>query len=327
MKWWVSVVLLYASVIQVGFAWPANERNPFQPINEHPVLQKSRLFQLHYLSVKTAMLMLKQLKPPRDEQAITSVPEPVQHRLWVSGSVAQLTLIQHMLAALDQPRRAILLKARIVSVDHAYERTLGLLFGTHDKAADIEALPNQIAWPIANLRNGQVLDATLSALEHDGHARVISSPEMMTLNHQAASIESGEEVPYQQETSNGGTSVAFKKAVMRLKITPHLVGNQSVLLNVHVNQDKVSALTVEGVPAIHTQQLTTMVTLKNHQTVAIGGIYESVNADQHDGVPGLKYIPLIGGLFRHHTRQRDRHELVIFLTVSVVQPRHSAAKK
>lgn len=314
-RWWVTMLLMPMTVLAA--TWPADSHNPFMAKMASPIVMRSQLIQLHYLTVKTAMKMLKPVVKGFNSTEIL-IPEPVQHRLWINATVKHLAIVHRVLKALDQPRRAILLKARIVSIDHGYERQLGMLFSTQSRNADAKASPDQVALPIANLKNGQVLDVTLSALEHAGHARVISSPQMMMLNHQAASIESGEEVPYQQETSNGGTSVAFKKAVMRLAITPSLVDAGRVLLDVHINQDKVSALTVEGVPAIHTQQLTTQVLLKDHQTVAIGGIYESINSNQEEGVPGLKRVPIIGGLFWHHAKVQDRRELMIFLTVRIM---------
>lgn len=310
----MGLMPLYA----MGATWPTDSHNPFALSESSPIVMSSKTVQLHYLSVKSAVNLLKPITKKFSSQELL-IPEPVQHRLWISATRQHLSTLQHLLNAFDQPREAVMLKARIVSVDHAYERQLGALFSTHGHEDKTDARDDQVTLPIANLNSGQVLDVTLSALEHDGHARVMSSPQMMTLNHQTASIESGEEVPYQQETSNGGTSVAFKKAVMRLAITPHVVDAGRVLLDVHINQDKVSALTVQGVPAIHTQQLTTQVLLKNHQTVAIGGIYESVKSTQSKGVPGLKRVPIIGGLFRHHAKVDDRRELVIFLTVSVVR--------
>ncbi len=215
-------------------------------------------------------------------------------------------------------QRQLLLKARIVSVDTTYVHQLGVLFRSSDlKNLASEAL-GTISLPIAKLGSGRLLDIQLNALEKNGHAKIISSPELVTLDNKTASIEAGDEVPYQQETANGGTSVAFKNALLRLKVTPHILSAKQISLDLAVNQDKVSALTVQGVPAIHTQRLATQVQLRDRQTFVLGGIYETTQSKQHQGIPVLKDIPLLGYAFRHHKNQTEHRELLIFITVMIL---------
>ncbi|MCX7124943.1 MAG: hypothetical protein NTU49_04165 [Gammaproteobacteria bacterium] len=129
-------------------------------------------------------------------------------------------------------------------------------------------------------------------------------------------MESGAEVPYQEVTLSGGTSVSFKKAVLCLKVTPKRMPNNHILLHIALNQDKVSALTVNGVPAIETQQITTQVVVKNHQTIVLGGILETTHANQKEGLPIADKIPILGELFTHNTTMTKQQELLIFITPS-----------
>ncbi len=122
-------------------------------------------------------------------------------------------------------------------------------------------------------------------------------------------------MPYQQEAAYGATSISFKKAVLKLQVTPHILSPGRVLLNLHVNQDKVGLLTVKGVPTIHTQQLSTQVELNNQQTFALGGIYETNRSDQIEGLPFLQNIPLLGYLFRTHHGSHAKREMLVFVTV------------
>ncbi|PHQ78794.1 MAG: secretin, partial [Coxiella sp. (in: Bacteria)] len=249
-----------------------------------------------------------------------AVAEEKLHQLWLHDTAPKLAVIRRFIKTIDRPQHEFLLKARIVSVDDEYVRDLGILFQSSQKSSKGDAITSlgSFAVPIANLGNGGLLDVELNALEKNGHAKVVSSPQIVVLDHHQAMIESGEEVPYQQETVNGGTNVAFKKAVLKLEVTPHLLTNNRLLLDLHINQDKVSALTVQGVPAIHTQQLTTQVELNNEQTLALGGIYELNRSNQHRGVPFLNKIPLLGYLFRTHHQLRDQREMLVFITVDIL---------
>src|SRR6185503_18651000 len=108
-----------------------------------------------------------------------------------------------------------------------------------------------------------------------GRAELISSPHLFTANQQLASIEAGEEVPYQEVSESGGTAVVFKKAVLSLKVIPQVLPGNKVLLQLQINQDRPSDKMVLGVPTISTRQITTSVLVQAGQTVVLGGIYES----------------------------------------------------
>jgi type IV pilus assembly protein PilQ len=228
-----------------------------------------------------------------------------------------------------QPPHQILIKAHIVNIDHNYTRELGLSFSTATPVTTIGGfhmnLPtadinnNGLVIPIAALGQGLLLEATLSALEKSGHAQLISDPQLVTLDKKTAVIEAGQEVPYQQSTDNGGTSITFKKAVLRLQVTPEVKSANSLLLHLAINQDQVSGLTVNGVPAISTQQLKTQVFMKNRNTLVLGGILQENNSDQHQGIPWLSRIPWVGALFRYQHHTDDRNQLLIFVTPIILQ--------
>ena len=177
-----------------------------------------------------------------------------------------------------------------------------------------DADSNHLTIPIAAFSQGILLEATLTALEQSGHAQLISDPQIVTLDKHTALIEAGQEVPYQQTTEGGGTSIAFKKAVLRLQVTPEIQSPKSVLLHLTINQDEVSDLTVNGVPAINTQQLKTQVYMKNRETLVLGGVVQENKSDQHEGLPFLSKIPYLGVLFRYQKRTADRKQLLIFVT-------------
>lgn len=304
-------------------SWSTNLHNPFENVAEESPLV-SVLIPVHYSKTDKLVTWINQSKKKLLSINGVVISQSTEHRILVHDDKKHVQIIKKLVSELDKPRRIILLKARIVSVDNEEARDLGVLFQTHaigsqSAVSNVNTKAGELNLPVANLGNGSLLDAKLSALEKHGHARVVTAPQLMTLNHQTATIEAGEEVPYQQETSNGGTSVAFKKAVMRLEVTPHALSAKRVLLSIHINQDKVSSLKVDGVPAIHTQQLVTQVELNSHATVAIGGIYETNQTVQHEGVPVLRHIPVLGFFFRSHHKLKDRRELLIFITAELLK--------
>lgn len=230
----------------------------------------------------------------------------------------------------NKPAATVLIKARLVSVDRHYLQSLGVIFATQNTQIQtgggfnmdvptVETGVGVASIPIANLGNDSSLDLELSALQNEGHATIISSPELLTNDHEAAEISSGEEIPYQEKTGEGNTSVAFKKAVLQLKVTPTILNPKKVILDIEVDQDKISSLSVNGVPAIDTQQIKTLVSVHNTQTIVLGGINEAINTDETLSVPGLGRLPVIGILFHQHQKEVENKTLLIFITPQIMQ--------
>lgn len=252
------------------------------------------------------------------------------NQLWIKDDDQHMAAIRALIAHLDQPAQQFLIRAKIINLDRDYQKNLGFLFQTETKRQspftqlsvdkpDADQNAGEFTVSIAKLSDNHILDMQISALEEEGHASLISNPSLTTLNNEAAVIESGSEVPYQEATLSGGTSVSFKKAVLRLKVIPQKMPHNRILLHISLNQDKVSALTVKGVPAIQTQQITTQVVVKNNQTIVLGGILETENATQAAGTPVLKDIPIMGKLFQHNSLTRNQRELLIFITPAMMQ--------
>ena len=164
------------------------------------------------------------------------------------------------------------------------------------------------------------LNLEISALEADGRGKVVSSPRVVTADQTKALIEQGEEIPYQQATSSGATSISFKKAVLKLEVTPQITPEGNVILTVDVNKDSRGTLTPQGY-AINNKHVQTLVLVENGGTVVIGGIYTQEDLDSENKVPYLGDIPLLGNLFKNRTRSTAKTELLIFITPKVVSDR------
>ena len=161
------------------------------------------------------------------------------------------------------------------------------------------------------------LNLELSALEADGKGKVISSPRVITADQQQALIEQGEEIPYQKATSSGATSVEFKKANLKLEVTPQITPDGNVILTVDVNKDSRGTSTPGGL-AINTKHVKTNVQVENGGTVVLGGIFTQRELNQETKVPFFGDIPLLGNLFKTTGRVNDKTELLIFITPKIM---------
>lgn len=196
----------------------------------------------------------------------------------------------------------------------------GQNFGTN--AGDFVQLPGvgQNGYPAStfaiSLFNSSVtrlLNLEISAAEADGKGKIVSSPRIVTADQVKALIEQGTELPYQQATSSGATSIAFRKANLKLEVTPQITPEGNIILNVDVNKDSVGRATSNGF-AIDTKHIQTQVLVENGGTVVIGGIFEQNDREDETKVPLLGDLPAIGNLFKTKTRTASKSELLVFIT-------------
>lgn len=177
--------------------------------------------------------------------------------------------------------------------------------------------PGQFSLILMNDAMTKFLNLEITALQADGRGKIVSSPRVITADNVEASIEQGTEIPYQQATSSGATSVSFRKATLSLKVTPQITPDDNIMMKLAVNKDSVGSVTAAG-PSIDTKQVTTEVLVENGGTVGIGGIYEQEQQDTTNKVPILGDIPVIGYLFKQNLKKNDKRELLIFVTPRLV---------
>ena len=163
-----------------------------------------------------------------------------------------------------------------------------------------------------------LLQLELSALLNEGRGEEIANPKIITTDQSEALIESGVQVPYQEASSSGSTTVSFQDAVLRLEVTPHITPDDRLLLDLKVNQDAIGSITVQGTPSIDTNRLETQVLVDNGETVVLGGIYTERNISRKEGVPWLSDLPYLGVLFRREGNSGRKQELLIFVTPKIL---------
>ena len=183
--------------------------------------------------------------------------------------------------------------------------------------------PATLALSLFSAGANRFINLELSALEEEGKGKVISSPRVITADKEKALIEQGTEIPYQQATSSGATSVTFRKANLKLEVTPQITPEGSVILDVDVTNDSLGVLTAQGY-AINTKHVKTQVLVENGGTVVIGGIFTMQENLDTTKVPLLGDLPVLGNLFKSTTKTVNKTELLIFITPKMVNDKVAA---
>lgn len=276
--------------------------------------------------------------------------------IWIQDSLSHIKIIKQLLTQLDVPSKQVQIEARLVNMTKDCANDLGVRWGLSSSKAisgtlnaanqlakglavsdipvadrlniDLSAIPfdanpASIGIALIKLSDNVLLDLELSALESEGRAEIIASPRLMTSNQQTAVIESGEDIPYQEATLSGATAVAFKKAVLSLKVTPQITPNGQLLMELQINEDSDSGRRVHGVPILFTKSIETRVMVNNGQTLVLGGIRKQHQDNGVARVPFLGTLPVVGALFSRKQVRKRQEELLIFITPTVITGKSS----
>jgi type IV pilus assembly protein PilQ len=175
-----------------------------------------------------------------------------------------------------------------------------------------------LALSLARLPAGDLLQLELSAMQSEGKGQIVSSPKVITSHKKTALIKQGTEIPYQEASSSGATSVSFKEALLKLEVTPQITPNNQIIMDIDVSKDAVGTI-FNGVPSINTQGVETQVLVDDGDTVVLGGIHEKSNLDTTMKVPLLGDLPYVGALFRNTNKTEGKSELLVFITPKIIR--------
>lgn len=279
----------------------------------------------------------------------TAVMDPRTNTLFIQDTEKKLAEIQNLIDKTDIPVRQVMIESRLVIADEKFGKELGARFGvahninsagatrgaiggnlasTNASTATAGGLNSNfpvtsgganvgsIAFSLFRLPAGLLLNLELTALETDKRGKIVSSPRVTTANQQKATIEQGTEIPYLEASSSGAATVAFKKAVLSLDVTPQITPDDKIIMDLEVKKDKVGQV-FSGIPSIDTQNVKTQVLVANGETAVLGGIYEQTERNDVEKVPFFGDLPIIGNAFKHRTKQDDKTELLIFITPKI----------
>ena len=250
--------------------------------------------------------------------------------LIVQDLPTQIKYIAQMLAELDQPVPQVYIEAKIITISDEAKRQLGIKWDYDYQStknplnieAGVGAVEPTTTATIGFIRSYE-LYIDIEALEEDNQLKVLSSPRILVIDGKEAEIKSGQEVPYSTGTADS-LSTSFREATLSLKVTPKIIKNNYIILDVTVNNDSVAEQTVTGgtatgeQPLINTQEISSNLFLENKETVVIGGIFQERLGEASSGVPILSKIPILGWLFKSRGKVKERRELLVIITPTIV---------
>jgi type IV pilus assembly protein PilQ len=320
---------------------------------------RTESFQMNYIKAADVQKLLVDPKQTLLSKRGSALLDDRSNMMFVKDTASRLDDVREMIAKVDTPVRQVMIEARIVEAGDTFAKNLGIRLstGATTRTVTTDPLlgPSMTVTPSTTLgaintetRTGTIgalnlpatprtgsagtfgltlynsaytkfLSAEISALEADGRVKVISNPRVMTANQVEALIEQGVEIPYQQATSSGATSVSFRKANLSLKVKPQITPDGKITMTLDINKDtpNTSLSTGSGV-AIDTKHVKTEVLVENGGTVVIGGIYTQKTSNSTERVPFFGDLPYIGWLFKNREWIDDKTELLVFITPKIV---------
>ncbi len=276
----------------------------------------------------------------------------------ITETTERINEFREVLDRLDVPVRQVLIEARIVTATSSFGESLGvrwgaLGYGSHDGGdvntqfggslttvgeirdslisgdglsysqednliVDLPAGGNASSFAFGIVGEDYLLDMELSALETEGRGEVIARPKVITSDKQEASIESGDQIPYQEASSSGATATQFIDAVLGLTVTPRITPDDRIIMDLEVNQDSIGAV-FGGIPSIRTNSIKTQVLVNNGETIVLGGVFQTVVSEGVSKTPFLGDLPFLGNFFKTTTKSDDKQELLIFITPRLIR--------
>ena len=314
----------------------------------------SEIFRLYYISPSDAKKTLDELFTSTiGESSLTQVQiteEITTRSIIVRGKETDLDVVDKVIREIDVRTKQVLIEAFIVEANSDFERALGTqlagyrkvpkdgwitggVVGTSTGASGLSsssAAMGETTDAITNFgaagatsgigiirrMGSSILKAEITALEIQGLGKTISNPKIFTLDNQTATITQGEEIPY-QSTSSSGTSTQFKEAALKMQVTPSIIGDGNVLLEIQVNNDTPNR-SVTGTPAVNKMEINTKLLVADGDIVVIGGIKKNIIASSKNQTPGIGDMPVVGNLFKGKSRSDNLDELLVFIAPRIL---------
>ncbi|QXI41025.1 type IV pilus secretin PilQ [Pseudomonas xantholysinigenes] len=302
-------------------------------------LQRALIPVFHAQAAELAELLAASLAEEGGPAGRGSVSVDARTNTLVVALPAQrLAELRRLVEQLDLPVRQVMIEARIVEAGVDYEKALGVRWGAPLYGQD-SRLGNELfvdlgveratsGVGVGLLRSDILLDLELSAMEKSGNGEIISQPKVVTADKETARILKGTEVPYQETTRSGATSISFREASLSLEVTPQITPDGKVVMAVRVTKDEpdfVNAL--NNVPPIRKNEVNAKVRVADGETIVIGGVYSTSQNKVVDKVPFFGDLPYVGRLFRRDALQEKKSELLVFLTPRIMSDQAIAVSR
>ena len=316
-----------------------------------PIL--SEIFRLYYITPAEAKKTITELFTGKDSfNPIKITEETTTRSIIVRGKQKDLDVVDKVIGEIDVRTKQVLIEAFIVEASSDFERALGTRLGgyyqkmgqvaggvagsssTGSKSADLglaaglgSAKDTLTNFPAAGATSGigllkrtttGVLKLEITALESMGLGKTISNPKVFTLDNQVATVTQGQQIAYQGTSEGGGTTTSFKDAALILQVTPSIIGDGNVLLDIKVNNDSPDTSSTADEPPINKMEIITKLLVADGDIVVIGGIKKNQVSDSKNQTPGVGDMPVIGNLFKGKSKKDNLDELLVFIAAKVL---------
>lgn len=300
---------------------------------------RTESFQLSYQKADAVATLLQNDKQRILSKRGSAIADQRTNTVFIQDTPSRLEEAAALIQQIDVAVRQVMIEARFVDARDTFTRNLGGKLG-FTGPLNPSLVPsgftsgsggsNNISLPgsssglgglnltLIGAGGARILGLELSASEIDGDTKSIASPRVVTANGTEASVEAGVEIPYTTFSPTTGSSVAFKKATLSLKVTPQITPDNNINMKINANEDTVGDIFF-GIPSVNTKQISTQVLVDNGGTVVIGGIYTQAKTDSTTKVPLLGDIPIIGWLFKENAVTDNKRELLIFISPKILQ--------
>ena len=317
-----------------------------------PIL--SEIFRLYYITPAEAKKTITELFTEKDSfNPIKITEETTTRSIIVRGKQKDLDVVDKVIGEIDVRTKQVLIEAFIVEASSDFERALGTRLGGYyqkygnvaggvagssstgsKEAPDLglaaglgSAKDTLTNFPAAGATSGigllkrtttGVLKLEITALESMGLGKTISNPKVFTLDNQVATVTQGQQIAYQGTSEGGGTTTSFKDAALILQVTPSIIGDGNVLLDIKVNNDSPDTSSVADEPPINKMEIITKLLVADGDIVVIGGIKKNQVSDSKNQIPGVGDMPVIGNLFKGKAKKDNLDELLVFIAAKVL---------
>ena len=314
-----------------------------------PIL--SEIFRLYYISPAQAKKTITELFTSVGDSSYSPIQiteETTTRSIIVRGKEKDLDVVDKVIKEIDVRTKQVLIEAFIVEADSSFEQALGTrlggaysrkgkkiggtgassitssglgsssaaIGGVTDALTDFAAVGATSGIGILRQTGSAVLKAEITALEVLGKGKTISNPKVFTLDNQVATITQGEEISY-QATGSEGADTSFKEAALKLTVTPSIIGDGNVLLEIMVNNNTVNRANA-GEPSINKMEISTKLLVADGDIVVIGGIKKNKVFSSKSQTPGVGNLPVLGNLFKGKSKSDKLDELLIFIAPRIL---------
>jgi type II secretory pathway component GspD/PulD (secretin) len=244
------------------------------------------------------------------------VPDDRSNTVVVSGGVDAQTAARSLLNSIDGPGRQVMFEVRVTDVKPVDDSSnVGIQFGGNGFGAGAIA-----QFPFALTKSSIAINAQINALVQNGHAQILATPRIATLNNREATLLVGETYPIvtvNQQT--GFPTVTNVNVGVQLRVTPTIGADGVITAEIHPEYSEIIGFNA-SFPIIANRKVDATLRVRDGETIVLGGLFQDTSSETISKLPFLGDVPILGRFFRNKATARQRDEVVFLITPHILEP-------